>query len=580
LARPARKRDPLDKKLLELTALFDICRSLTSSLSLRSILENALRIPMGQLLIGKGIVLLKNPSSSEFTVEGLKGLPRDLLHKSLTVHTPPQHLLMIDAAGDEDGWMAFFREFGLGILLPLTSSRGTIGLMGFGPKINRKTFDEGEIEFLDSLSNIAATAVVNGMMVDEIQSVNRILDRKVQQLNTLFDISRELNTTLDREKIASLLAFAVMGELLVNRCAVLVRESGGMEVLVEKGSPFPVPIDRELDQIREAVFLNDTDRFESCRRAGLAILVPMRIQNEVKGLLAIGTKISGGTCSDAEIDFLQTLGNQAMSVLENARLFEEELEKRRLEEELNLAQKIQQDLLPKDIPTIMGFDIAAVNIPSRQVGGDYFDIIPLPENRMGLAIADVSGKGAGAALLMANLQASLRALVQNNQSIPDMLFRLNNLIHKNTALDRFITFFYGELDIRNRTFVFCNAGHNPPYCVDSKGRIRELSTGGIVLGMLPDMTFEIESIDADSFDRILLYTDGITEAQNKSDEEFGEERLKKFIQAGGKSTSRELIEKLVEAVKQFSGNAVQSDDMTVVAVQTTASDACARQERR
>ncbi len=577
MVRSARKRDPLDKRLLELTALFDVCRSLTSSLSLRSILDNALRIPMGQLLIGKGIVLLKNPSSHEFTVEGLKGLPRELLHKILVVIDPPEHLMMV---GGEDGWTAFFREFGIRILLPLASSRGTIGLMGFGPKINNKAFDEGEIEFLDSLSSIAATAVVNGMMVDEIQSVNRVLDRKVQQLNTLFDISRELNTTLDREKIASLLAFAVMGELLVKRCAVLVREKGGMDVVVAKGAAFPLPVDRDLDRVSETVFLNDTDRFESCRRAGLVLFVPMRIQNEVKGILAVGSKISGLSYSDAEIDFLQTLGSQAMSVLENARLFEEELENRRLEEELNLAQKIQQDLLPKDIPLLKGFDIAAVNIPSRQVGGDYFDLISVSENRLGVAVGDVSGKGAGAALLMANLQAFLRALVQDKPPIKDMLFRLNNLVHKNTALDRFITFFYGELDIGTGTFEFSNAGHNPPYCVHPGGRISELSTGGIVLGMMPDAAYEIGRIDTASFDRILLYTDGVTEALNKSNEEFGERRLKKFIQNEEKSTSKELIDRLVAAVKQFSGNAVQSDDMTIVAIKAEPVNACVWPERR
>jgi phosphoserine phosphatase RsbU/P len=567
LARPSQKRDSLDKKLLELTALFDICRSLTSSLSLKSILENTLRIPMGQLLIGKGIVLLKNPSSSEYTVEELKGLPRDLLHKSLAIHTPPDHLLTVEKEAG-DGWTAFFREFGIQLLLPLVSSRGTIGLMGFGPKINCKAFEEGEIEFLDSLSNIAATAVVNGMMVDEIQSVNRMLDRKVQQLNTLFDISRELNTTLDRKQIASLLAFAVMGELLVQRCAVLVRAAGGgMEILVAKGAAFPVPLDPDLDLILETVFLNDTDRFESCRRAGLALLVPMRIRNEVKGLLAVGAKISGSAYSDAEIDFLKTLGNQAMSVLENARLFKEELEKQRLEEELNLAQKIQQELLPKDIPVLNGFDIAAVNIPSRQVGGDYFDIIPLSESRLGLAVADVSGKGAGAALLMANLQAFLRALVPEGKPIKDLVFRLNNLVYHNTGLDRYITFFYGELDTRNRTFTFCNAGHNPPYWVDSKSAIVELSTGGIVLGMMPDMAYQTETVTLSPGDRIVLYTDGITEAQDPNDAEYGEERLKLFIQLMEPLPSREWMDRLLDSVKKFRGEALQSDDMTLMVIQ-------------
>lgn len=558
--------DQLDKKLLELTSLFDICRSLTSSLSLRSILENLLRIPMGQLLIGKGIVLLKNPTSSEFTVEELKGMSRQLVHKSLLIHAPPEHLIRLDQPFENTGWTDFFKEFGIQIILPLASSRGTIGLAGFGPKINGKPFEESEIEFLDSLSGIAATAVSNGMMVEEIQSVNRLLDRKVQQLNTLFDISRELNTTLDRNKIGSLLGFAVMGELLVNRCLVLVREEGHMRVLIAKGVRETVDVDPDLDRVFETVFLNDTDLFESTRRMGINVIVPMRIQNEIKGLLAVGTKISGGAFSETEIEFLKTLGNQAMTSLENARLFEEELEKRRLEEELNLAQKIQQDLLPKDIPKLPGFDIAAVNIPSRQVGGDYFDIIPVSETRVGIAIADVSGKGAGAALLMANLQAFLRALVPQCLTIQEMVFRLNNLIHQNTALDRFITFFYGELDIPNRTLTYSNAGHNPPYWADAAETVKELTTGGVVLGMLPNMAYQTESIQLKPGDRIILYTDGISEAQNPFDEEFGEGRLMDFIVKEGGAASGEVVKKLIEAVKRFSKGAAQSDDMTLVVV--------------
>jgi len=254
-------------------------------------------------------------------------------------------------------------------------------------------------------------------------------------------------------------------------------------------------------------------------------------------------------------------------VLENARLFKEELEKQRLEEELNLAQKIQQELLPKDIPVLNGFDIAAVNIPSRQVGGDYFDIIPLSESRLGLAVADVSGKGAGAALLMANLQAFLRALVPEGKPIKDLVFRLNNLVYHNTGLDRYITFFYGELDTRNRTFTFCNAGHNPPYWVDSKSAIVELSTGGIVLGMMPDMAYQTETVTLSPGDRIVLYTDGITEAQDPNDAEYGEERLKLFIQLMEPLPSREWMDRLLDSVKKFRGEALQSDDMTLMVIQ-------------
>jgi phosphoserine phosphatase RsbU/P len=556
----------LDQRLLELSALFEITQTLTSSLTLGSVLENVLRIPMGFCLISKGIVLLREKSGPDFTVEGLRGFPRELMHKTLRVAPPPAHAVLVPSHQGGEEWLSFFREFGVEIVLPLGTSRGVIGLLGFGERIGGKPFGEREIEFLNSLSSIAATALSNGQMVDEIQSINQQLDRKVQLLNTIFDIGRELNTTLDLQTIGSILSFAIMGELMVNRCVVLVGEGDKPEVLVSKGLSHAPPVDPLVLHLTQPALLEDGGPFPKLKEAGLSVVVPMRIHDETRGALAVGPKLSREPFTGSDIEFLTTLGNQAMTSIENARLFREALEKQRMEEELRFAQNIQKDLLPQSMPRLDGYDIAGTNISSREVGGDYYDVLRLSGTHYGIAIADVAGKGAGAALLMASLQASLRALAHVDFPIRDLVFRINNLIFENTALDKFITFFYGLLDTEQRTFTYCNAGHNPPLRISKSGEITQLEKGGLILGMMANVPYETGSVALESGDRLVLYTDGVSEAVNSRGEEFGLERIEQTASRGADAPARDVVGSLIDGVKQFRGEADQNDDMTLVVV--------------
>ena len=193
-------------------------------------------------------------------------------------------------------------------------------------------------------------------------------------------------------------------------------------------------------------------------------------------------------------------------------------------------------------------------------------MIPISDQVYGVSIADVSGKGPGAALLMANLQASLHALVAGAMGISDMVGRINHLIHQNTDLDKYITFFYGQLDLRGHTFTYCNAGHNPPYKVSRDGRAIELMAGGIVLGMMDGLHFETATTVLKPGDLIVMYTDGITEAVNAEDEEFGEARVLELVRKSQDRTAQQLVDDLVSSVKTYFGNAPQADDITVVVI--------------
>ncbi|MCD6118113.1 SpoIIE family protein phosphatase [bacterium] len=556
-----------DEKLLELSALFEISRSLTSSLSIRSILENILRIPMGHLLITKGIVLIKKSGQNEYIVEELKGMNRNLKGKCIAITYPPEDVKIINEVKNSEEWAEFFREFGLSIVFPLNTSQGIIGIVGYGSKIGNKKFIDREIEFLSSLSNIAATAVANGLNVEELRKVNRNLDRRVQQLNTIFDISQEINTTLDQEKTGSIVSFAIMGELMVNKCAIFFRNTDKFSLVTAKGTSCDRLGSVIIPVISDPLFLSSVKDRNVLKELGFTLLVPMMLQGKTVGAIALGSKINNSEFSDNDIEFLKILGNQAAASLENVRLFTEALEKQRMEEELKLARSMQQGLLPAELPDDIFCEFAAINIPSREVGGDYYDVIRITDNIWGVAIADVSGKGAGAALLMANLQASLNVLaVEGTGDVSEIAGRINNLIFKNTALDKFITFFYGLINTENNTITFCNAGHNPPYKISKSGEITELTTGGIVLGMMENVLYKQETVSFNPGDKFVLYTDGVTEAMDELGEEFGEEKLKSIIFKSSDKNGTQLLNEIVSSVKDYEQGDVQADDITVVVV--------------
>ncbi len=566
----------LDEKLMELQSLFEVSQTLNSSLNLKSILDNMLLTPMGKMMITRGIVFLFS-DEEHLKVETLKGLPKDLLGETIVL-SPMIAEPSFEEQLVKDGipGIEFFAQHQLVLLLPIRSSDKTLGLIGYGKKISGKNYVKSEIEYLKSLSNIAATSIENGLMVMRLQEVNRRLDKKIQELNTLFDIGKELNSTLDREKIINLLSYAVMGEMLINRCLIFVQDNGKMRLAMSKGQKNSAELTKfedknlltSLAEIRQPVHLKRGEKFEPpfnhFQQAGYRVIVPMTIQNQTKGILAIGDRITRAEFQDYDLEFLSTLGNEAMICLENARLFEEALEKQRLEEELALAREIQQKLLPRECIKLERYDIDAINVPTFQVGGDYFDCIQLSPEKFCLAIADVSGKGMGASLLMANLQAVLHALIEPNAQLTEVAAKINNLIYRNTNYDKFITFFFGILDIKQNTFAYVNAGHNPPIRLKQDGKVELLEKGGVILGMMPNLPYQQETIPLEEGDWIVMFTDGVTEAVNEADEEFEEKRLIEVIRANKDGSASVMKEKILAAVREFSVGQPQGDDITLL----------------
>jgi len=235
----------------------------------------------------------------------------------------------------------------------------------------------------------------------------------------------------------------------------------------------------------------------------------------------------------------------------------------RFARELEEARQIQQELLPKNLPRLAGFDIAHAWRPAREVGGDYFDVMRLSDDFAMLCIADVEGKGMPAALLMSNLQAAVRACASEMTPPSKLCQRVNRIICENTAGHKFITFFYALVDTRGGRIVYTNAGHCAPILMKGRESFSFLKDGGAVLGVFPDWEYEQREIEFSPEDRLLLFTDGVTEARDGAGEEFGEDRLKNLLADNRDLDSTRLNRKIVDSVMTFSGGTLE-DDMTLI----------------
>jgi sigma-B regulation protein RsbU (phosphoserine phosphatase) len=239
---------------------------------------------------------------------------------------------------------------------------------------------------------------------------------------------------------------------------------------------------------------------------------------------------------------------------------------KRIEKDLEQAASIQRDLLPKEDPSFEDFAITGTNFPCYQVGGDYYDFIPIDKDRLGVVIADVAGKGISASLLMASLRAALLAEVRPHYDIQKMAGRLNDFVFKSSPINSFITFFFCDIHRRSGELRYVNAGHNPPFVVRKSGQIAHLGSSGFALGMFPGSSFEMGGIHLDSEEIVVLFTDGIPEGRDKAQREYSEARLTELIKNHRNLSAKQLSTKILDDVRAFADGTEQADDITLVII--------------
>jgi len=560
-------REPrLLKGMSELIALLDLTTTLNSGLSSDEVLNAALRIVMGEVQAARGGLFVRREDGT-FAMRASHGL-RPGAPSTLGFDPPPEALTAL-GPGDEAQ-----ARHGLVLLCPILCRARPIAMLGLGPRVGGLAYGDEEHGFLRSVAACAATPIENALIHDELQRVNQKLAVKVFQLHNLFDISRELNGCFEEEAIQSLITTTVMGHFVVSRCALYLLGPRGLALAHERGprnelDNAPIPP----DEVRAALqgFLGpkavaelpDGPLRRRLEEARLALAVPLAAGERVEGLLAIGERSSRMPFSEEDRDFAQTLARQALAALENARLHRLRLEKQRRDHELQIAREIQRGLLPPHPPEVPGFEVAAESRSCYEVGGDSYDWIPLGGERLALVIADVSGKGTPASLLMASVQAFTRALA-GTAAPAQVLERLNRFLFASTQANRYVTLFYAELDPATRRLAYVNAGHIPPYRVARDGRVSRLMEGGLALGLMDGASYEVGEVRLEPGDTVAMVTDGVTEANSPDDREFGDERVCEALRALSGGGASAILAGLVAAVDEWAGGAGCSDDLTAL----------------
>ena len=291
------------------------------------------------------------------------------------------------------------------------------------------------------------------------------------------------------------------------------------------------------------------------------MVAPIISNNEVIGVFDLESDELNAYSKD-DLEILGLLASQVAIIIEKVMLHDQMLEKQRLETQLEVARQVQLELLPARDPQLEGFDISAYNFPTEEVSGDYYDWVRIYDDQIGIVIADVSGKGVPAALLMAFLRASLRAATHIGYAPHISMSKVNYLLWESIERNQFVTAFYGVLDSANRTLAYCNAGHNPPFLMEADGKVHFEERGGVPLGMFRDTRYYEYFANIEPGQLLVLYTDGVTEAMNRALEEYGRDRLVEAVRNCRHLSSHEMIDFIHRDVLNWTEGLGATDDVT------------------
>lgn len=402
--------------------------------------------------------------------------------------------------------------------------------------ISDQTDAEAAAAFLLDTDKKLSARVVHGMFPPLMQSTGYVLTKQ-----------RFLTERIKREKIP--LGEGIIGEVAESGNAVLVKDA---------------TLDPRVPKIESPVVAIRT-----------IMVAPLIAHGRTLGVLAVVNKRGVGAFQSADLDLLVTLADQAASTVELVRLSEEHTEKQRLEQELKLAHDIQQMLLPDRAPQVDGFSIAAFSSPALEVGGDYYDFIWVDEEKrhLGVAIADVSGKGIPGAMIMTVVRCTMRATAPGNLSPRDVLIRLNERVYADTGENVFVTITYGILDVHERKFTFSRAGHEPLVMVGINTALSLSSPTGIAMGLVESDMFSIleeRTVKFTPGDTAVFYTDGVVEAMDSENREYGQKRFFDLIESNRTCRPQDIIKKTLDDISDFIGENPQHDDITMVAMRMDA----------
>ncbi len=398
------------------------------------------------------------------------------------------------------------------------------------------------------------------------QTLKAKFEIKELELNALLEITQAINNNLSEESLYKIYNFTLRSNLNIQKLALFVLDddwnckvSFGTKKHFNKASLLPA-----FKTIQDITHLKE---FEACDFTVFDLIIPVAHKGNTLALVFVGGLEKDDYHDDDGIKFIQALSNIIIVAIENKKLVRKQLQQESFRKELEIASDVQQFLFPDKLPNTDVLKVEASYLPHDMVGGDYYDYIPINKNQFLICVADVSGKGIPAALMMSNFQASLRTLLRQTPNLTDIVEALNFQVLENTKGEKFITFFAAIYDIRLKTMVYVNAGHNPPILVDKKNGIRLLEDGSTVLGAMHPLPFLNEGFLTNLDDFLLFcFTDGVTETVNESEQEFGSERLMEYFQKEETYTKdlKDIHQDIIVALDIFKGRNSYHDDITIL----------------
>jgi len=430
------------------------------------------------------------------------------------------------------------------VVLPL-SDNSYLGIL-FGSKLDKSSFNDFDKITLQILLQVFSSA--HKSFIDQKNEKKLIfeLNEKILQLNNLLDTGIELSRYENQNILFELALGRIV--MLTNASSALIAISDINSKSTEKQITFPQNISPES-------ILSTVYKIESS----------FEFNNKNYRFVLSEKETRKGTTSFNDLDemLLQAVSRQVNASLENEYLLSQSLQKERIEKELALAASIQQKIIPIVLPKIPGYELAGINIPSREVGGDYYDCFDLGKGKFALIMADVAGKGISAALLVSTLNAALHSYLEFNLPLSELADKLNKLIYKASPPDKYITFLIAVLNSESGEIEIVNAGHNPALLLRKDRTLEQIEAGGIGLGMLDlGLPYTSTNITLNADDKLFLYTDGIPEAMNSAEEEYSETRMIDLFKDNSEQPVTEFIRLIVNDVKSFTKEAEQSDDIT------------------
>ncbi|MCP4723873.1 MAG: SpoIIE family protein phosphatase [bacterium] len=456
-------------------------------------------------------------------------------------------------------------------IIPFWAGRDCLG--GFVLDINKTNRNREMKEFEDVLKDL--------IYMLEISFLEQLRNQEIWEKNVILDVGKKISELKDLQSVLDSIIDSLHDVISYDAAGIFLVEMPAREINYktirgyskDKFEKISLKVGKGIigwsikhKQIVNVHDVRKDDRYISARdRTRSELSVPIKYGDKVLGAINLESN-STHFFNHHHIDLLKTFAAQSAVVIQNSRLFYKTLEIKEIKKEMAIAKGVQSALLPQREPEKDGYDFAARNVTSLAIGGDLYDFVSLSDDLLGVAIGDVSGKGVPGAMLMAALYSAFRGQVRKSEHPEEVINYLNTSLYEQTESNKFATFFYGVLNTGYNTFNYTNAGHNYPLLIKKDGSWAELSKGGPLLGFLPEIKYSSGKIELGSDDIVLLYTDGVSEAFNEKEEEFGIERLVETVHRNREKTATDIIERIIDKVIQFSKRRHQDDDLTLVII--------------